>query len=281
MITKNPMQFKAIIKKKSAEKKISAQLVMQNYMLERLLERISVSKYKHNFIVKGGFLISAIVGLETRATMDLDTTIKGFTLTHESIRSIFEEICAINIEDDVKIELVDISDIREGDDYPGIRVSLKANYPPISVPLTVDVTTGDAITPREIEFTYSLLFDDRSINILTYNIETILAEKIETVLSRNIANTRPRDFYDIFVLFNLHEDKCDLKTLFQALIRTTEKRGSNKVLKIYPEIVNDIRSSEQLRKFWKKYQSEFDYAREISFDSICETIQTILDSTIV
>lgn len=148
MITKNPMQLKALIKKKAAEKNISAQLVMQNYMLERLLERISLSKYKYNFILKGGFLISAIVGLDTRATMDLDTTIKGFTLTHESIRNIFAEICAIGVADDVTFEITDISDIRGGDDYPGIRVGLKANYAQISVPLTVDVTTGDIITPE-------------------------------------------------------------------------------------------------------------------------------------
>ena len=146
MMTKNPMQLKAFIKNKAAEKHISAQLVMQNYMLERLLERISLSPYKNNFILKGGFLISAIVGLDTRATMDLDTTIKGFTLTHEAIRKIFTEICAVQIADDVQFEVVGISDIRETDDYPGIRVALKANYPPISVPLTVDVTTGDAET---------------------------------------------------------------------------------------------------------------------------------------
>ena len=136
MITKNPMQLKAYIKKKAAEKHISAQLVMQNYMLERLLERISLSPYKHNFIIKGGFLVSAIVGLDTRATMDLDTTIKGFTLTHEAILSIFKDVCAVQIDDDVQFEVVGVADIRETDDYPGIRVSLKANYPPISVPLT-------------------------------------------------------------------------------------------------------------------------------------------------
>ena len=231
MITKNPMQLKAFIKKKAAEKNISAQLVMQNYMLERLLERISLSKYKYNFILKGGFLISAIVGLDTRATMDLDTTIKGFTLTHESIRKIFGEICAVEIADDVKHELVDISDIREGDDYPGIRVALKANYPPISVPLTVDLTTGDVITPREIEYTFSLLFDDRTISILAYNLETVLAEKIETVLSRSIANTHPRDYYDIHILYALRGAECNSKTLLQALERTADKRGSRKYLK--------------------------------------------------
>ena len=143
---------------------------MQNYMLERLLERISLSPYKNNFILKGGFLISAIVGLDTRATMDLDTTIKGFTLTHEAIRKIFTDICTVQIADDVQFEVVGISDIREMDDYPGIRVGLKANYPPISVPLTVDVTTGDMITPREVEYTFSMLFDDRQISILAYNL---------------------------------------------------------------------------------------------------------------
>ena len=278
MITKNPMQLKAFIKKKAAKKNISAQLVMQNYMLERLLERISLSKYKHNFILKGGFLIAAIVGLDTRATMDLDTTIKGFTLTHESIREIFGEICAVEISDDVQFELVDISDIREADDYPGIRVTLKANYPPISVPLSVDVTTGDVITPREMEYTFSLLFDDRTISILAYNLETVLAEKIETVLSRSIANTRPRDFYDIHILYALRGMECNAKKLLQALERTADKRGSRKVLEVYPDIIAEIRASEQLRGFWKKYQRDFDYAKDISFDDACDTIQRIMDS---
>ncbi len=280
MITKNPMQLKAFIKKKAAEKNISAQLVMQNYMLERLLERISLSKYKHNFILKGGFLISAIVGLDTRATMDLDITIKGFTLTHESICEIFGEICAVEIADDVKFELVDISDIREGDDYPGIRARLKANYPPISVPLTVDVTTGDVITPREIEYTFSLLFDDRTISILAYNLETVFAEKIETVLSRSIANTRPRDFYDIHILYALRGAECNAKTLLQALERTVAKRGSRKALEAYPDIIAEIRASEQLRSFWKKYQRDYDYAKDISFDDACDTVQRIMESIV-
>lgn len=278
MITKNPMQLKAFIKKKAAGKNISAQLVMQNYMLERLLERISLSSYNHNFILKGGFLISAIVGLDTRATMDLDTTIKGFALTHESIREIFGEICAVEVADDVQFELVDISDIRDGDDYPGIRVSLKANYPPISVPLTVDVTTGDVITPREIKYTFPLLFDDRTISIFAYNLETVLAEKIETVLSRSIANTRPRDFYDIHILYALHGAECNAKTLLHALKRTADKRGSRKVLEIYPDIIAEIRASKQLRGFWKKYQRDFDYAKNISFDDACDTVQRIMDS---
>ncbi len=278
MITKNPMQLKAFIKNKAAEKHISAQLVMQNYMLERLLERISLSPYKNNFILKGGFLISAIVGLDTRATMDLDTTIKGFTLTHEAIRKIFTEICAIQIADDVQLEVVGISDIRETDDYPGIRVALKANYPPISVPLTVDVTTGDMITPREVEYTFSLLFDDRTISILAYNLETVLAEKLETVLSRNIANTRPRDYYDVHILYALRGAECDKATLRRALERTTQKRGSGTILTDYPEIMKEIRESDTLRRLWEKYSREYEYAKDIFFDDTCNTIQTIMDA---
>lgn len=272
------MQLKAFIKKKAAEKNISAQLVMQNYMLERLLERIALSKYKNNFILKGGFLISAIVGLDTRATMDLDTTVKGFALTHESIRKIFEEISTVEIADDVKFELAGISDIREGDDYPGIRVALKANYPPISVPLTVDVTTGDVITPAEIEYTFPLLFDDRTISIFAYNLETVLAEKIETVLSRSIANTRPRDFYDIHILYTLRGVECDAKMMLQALERTADKRGSRKVLEVYPDIIAEIRENKQLQGFWEKYKRDFDYAKGISFDDVCDTIQCIMKS---
>lgn len=278
MITKNPMQLKAFIKNKAAEKHISAQLVMQNYMLERLLERISLSRYKNNFILKGGFLISAIVGLDTRTTMDLDTTIKGFTLTHEAIHSIFQKICAIEIEDDVNFEIAGVSDIREGDDYPGIRIALKANYPPISVPLTVDVTTGDMITPREVEYTFSLLFDNRSISILAYNLETVLAEKIETVLSRNIANTRPRDYYDVHILYALRGAECDKTTLRHALERTTQKRGSGRIMEQYPEIMEEIRGSDQLLKLWNKYTREYEYAKDISFDDTCNTIETIMDA---
>jgi len=269
------MQLKALIKKMAAEKNISAQLVMQNYMLERLLERIALSPYRKNFIVKGGFLISAIVGLDTRATMDLDTTIKGFTLTHEIIREIFTEICSLEVEDDISFEIAGISDIREGDDYPGLRVSLKAVYPPIKGPLTVDVTTGDIITPREINFSFPLLFDDRRIGILSYNLETILAEKIETVLSRSIANTRPRDYYDIHVLYALRGLEINKDLLRLALERTTKKRGSGYILAEYPEIMQAIRKSEELRKLWEKYQKDYPYAKDISFDETCDSILAV------
>ena len=277
MITNNPMQLKAVIKKKAEENGISAQLVMQNYMMERLLERISISKYKQNFILKGGFLIAAIVGLDTRTTMDMDATIKGLSLTHDIISNIFNEICAIPIEDDVEFSILRISEIREGDIYPGLRVHLTANYPPLSVPLAVDITTGDRITPREIEYFFRLMFANRSISVLAYNLETIFAEKLETVLSRNIANTRPRDFYDIYILYSLRKSDYDRVILKQALEETTTRRGSQGILGQYSTIVKSIRENVQMREFWERYRKDFSYAANINFDDTCKTILIMMD----
>ena len=201
---KNAMQLKSTIKKISKEKGISAQLIMQNYMLERLLERISISKYQPNFILKGGFLIASIVGLDTRATMDMDATIKGLPVTEEHLLDMFTDICNIEIDDNVTFTFKSISSIRAKDEYSGYRISLTANYPPMSVPLKLDITTGDKITPREITYDFKLLLEDRTIQILSYNLETVMSEKIETVITRGDQNTRPRDFYDIYILHKLH-----------------------------------------------------------------------------
>ena len=279
MITKKPMQLKAYIKKKAEENNISSQLVMQNYMMERLLERISLSPYRKNFILKGGFLIAAIVGLNSRTTMDLDTTIKGLDLTHESIDRIFKEICAIKVEDNITFSVLRTTEIREGDDYPGLRVALEANYHPLAVPLTVDVTTGDKITPREVKRSLQLLFDDRSISVFTYNLETVLAEKIETVLSRNIANTRPRDFYDIYILTALYGQQLDIKVLEQALLETARKRNSLQILPRYRQIIQDIQASPRMRDFWEQYRERFNYVKNISFDDACKSVLLIMEST--
>ncbi|WP_197723836.1 nucleotidyl transferase AbiEii/AbiGii toxin family protein [Methylomusa anaerophila] len=270
------MQLKDLIKKEAKAKKLTAQLVMQNYMLERLLERISLSQYRSNFILKGGFLIAAIVGLDTRATMDLDTTIKGLALTEESLRAIFEEIGSIPVDDDVSFEIVSLTEIREGDVYPGLRVGLKAKYPPLDVPLSVDVTTDDKITPREVAYTFRLMFDDRTINILAYNLETVLAEKIETVLSRSIANTRPRDFYDIYILYTLRRGECNLSVLKEALANTTERRGSQHILQEHETILDAIQSSDTLQGFWNKYQQEFNYAQGIAFGDTLSCIREMI-----
>lgn len=277
MITKNSMQLKAFIKKKAAEKHITEQLVLQNYMLERLLERITLTKYQKNFILKGGFLIGAIVGLDARTTMDLDATIKGLELSHKTLRLVFEEICRVSLYDNVTFEISGIEDIRESDDYPGIRVGLKADYPPISVPLFVDVTTGDIITPGAIDYKLNLMFDERSIQVLAYNLETLLAEKLETVISRNIANTRSRDFYDIYILHHLYEKSLSSEILKKAIEETATKRGSLPAIREYGKVMQDIAASERMNGFWNKYQKDYSYAGAIKFNDICILIIDILD----
>lgn len=274
----NAMQLKAIIKNLAKEKHISAQLVMQNFMLERLLERISVSKYQHNFILKGGFLIAAMVGLDTRATMDMDATIKGLPVNEENVREMFEEICKIELDDDVTFLFRSIGEIREEDVYTGYRVSLSANYLPMSVPLKLDITTGDKITPKEIEYQFKLLLEDRSISVLAYNLETIMAEKLETVISRGDQNTRPRDYYDIYILAKLQYTNIETNALKNALDATAEKRGSTAVVKEYRKIMDTVKVSEVMHRQWNNYQKDFEYATDITFEDVCDVVVELMDS---
>ena len=274
---KNAMQLKARMKKLSKEKHISAQLLLQNYMMERLLERISQSRYKEYFIIKGGFLIAAMVGLDTRATMDIDATIKGYPVTEKTIKTMFEEICDIYIPDDIVFEFKHIGEIREGDEYTGYRVSVTANYAPMAVPLKLDITTGDVITPKEISFAYPMMLEDRTISVLAYNLETILAEKLETVISRSDQNTRPRDYYDIFILYRLWKNNVNVHNLQCALKATGEKRGSVNLLTEYKRIMEVVVNSEVMSKQWKKYQKDFAYASEVSFKDACNTVTRIMD----
>ena len=273
---KNATQLKAIIKNLAKEKHISAQLVMQNFMLERLLERISVSKYKQNYILKGGFLIAAMVGLDTRATMDMDATIKGLPVNEQTIREMFGEICRIELDDDVSFSFRSIGEIREGDEYMGYRVSLSANYPPMAVPLKLDITTGDRITPKEIEYRFKLLLEDRSISVLAYNLETIMAEKLETIISRGDQNTRPRDYYDIYILTKLQYSNINIERLKKALSATTEKRGSSIVVKDYRRIMNAVENSDIMQRQWNNYQKDFDYATDILFKDVCEAVVKLM-----
>lgn len=274
---KNAMQLKAVVKNIAAEKHISAQLVMQNYMLERLLERISLSPYRQYFILKGGFLIAAMVGLDTRATMDMDATIKGFPVNENTIRQMFEDICHVNIDDDITFSFRHIGEIREGDEYTGYRVALTANYPPLAVPLKLDITTGDKITPKEIEYQYKLMMEDRAISVLAYNFETVLAEKLETVISRGDQNTRPRDFYDVYILDKLQQHNLDQAVLKEALTATAHKRGSEAILPAYRQIMDTVKASDVMQKQWRNYQKDFDYAAGLSFDNVCNAVVAVME----
>lgn len=275
---RNAMQLKAILKNMAKEKNISAQLVLQNYMLERLLERISVSPYRDNFILKGGFLIAAMVGLDTRTTMDMDATIKGYPVNEETIHTMFEKICAIEINDDVHFVFRQIGEIREGDEYTGYRVALTAEFPPMAVPLKLDITTGDKITPKEIEYSFKLLLEERSISILAYNLETILAEKLETVITRSDQNTRPRDYYDIYILLKLQSHNINLSSLKAALDATCEKRGSKDVVSNYIFCMDIVRASSSMQEQWKTYQNEYEYAADISFNDTCDAVISVMKS---
>ena len=274
---KNATQLKAIVRNISKEKKISAHLVLQNHMLERLLERIALSQYKDNFILKGGFLIASMVGLDTRATMDMDVTIKGEPVNPENIRLMFDEIIKISVDDDISFEFKNINEIREGDDYTGYRVHLVGNFPPMAVPLKLDITTGDKITPKEIQYEYKTMFDEKSIFVLAYNLETVISEKLETILSRGDQTTRPRDYYDVYILWKLQQQNINLDHLKVALTTTANKRNSLGLMKQYQNTMSVVRGSGFMLEQWQKYQHSFDYAKEISLKETCDSVIEVMN----
>ena len=281
MKTTNEMQLKAIIKNIALKSGITPQAALQIYCLERLLERISLSSKSECFIIKGGFLISSMIGIEHRSTMDIDTTAKGFDVNHESISEIFSEICRIEIDDQLHFMFDRTEDIREADDYPGIRVFLHATYGKLNTVLTVDVTTGDSIVPSEIQYKYACIFDKKTIPIKAYPLENILAEKLETIVSRGTANSRPRDFYDLYILFSLKKDEIDWNTLHNALTATATKRGSLSLLSDYEKIIETIRADSVQNDFWKRYSSKNKFASGISFDETLEVARVILRKSLI
>lgn len=264
MRTKNAMQLKARIRNKAKEAGIPPQALMQDYLFERLLVRLSTSNWRSNVVVKGGMLISSLVGVASRTTMDPDTTVCGFTLTHASAESVFREIAALPADDDWRFEFDRTEDIRETDDYPGIRVHLKAIYPPMEVPLTIDVTTGDSITPAPIEYDYPLLFDEGSVRLKAYPLETVLAEKLEAVISRGVASARPRDFYDICTLCRLFGADCNVETLRRAVGATCDKRGSALRLSRWEQVLDEVENDGHMLAQWDKYRGRNPYAAGMS-----------------
>lgn len=275
---KNVMQLKSLIKRVAGEKHISPQLVLQNYMHERFLERVSVSEYKTHFIFKGGFLVASLVGLDTRSTMDIDATIKGYPVTEDAISQMVHNIIQINLKDDISFEVKSIQEIREGDDYSGYRVALVARYQQMAVPVKLDVTTGDKITPREISYTYRLMLEERVIDILVYNLVSILAEKLETIIARGDQSTRLRDYYDVYILLKLKSSNIDFVELSSALHATVEKRGSREVVNHYREIMKAVQGSEMMQDRWNNYSRNVGYASGIEFAEVCESVVQIFNN---
>ena len=274
----NAMQMKAYMKMEANKLSVTSAALLQNYMLERLLERISLSKYSKNFVLKGGMLISAIIGLDSRSTMDMDTTLRNLPLSEELLLKAFEEIFLIYIDDGIAFKFTKTEPIREDDAYGGFRVSLIARYDTISAPLKIDITTGDAITPREIDFTYQLMFQENEISVLAYPIETILAEKYETIIRRSVLNTRIRDYYDLHVLYRLKSAQINIQTLRQAITMTAVKRKSLNLLLQYEQVIQSISIDPQLERLWKVYQKEYVYAADISYADLMGTLHVFSDT---
>lgn len=270
------MSLKARIRNIAKQKNIPAQVILQNFMFERLLVRLSASEYKEKFVLKGGMLVAAILGLDNRATMDLDTTLKNLPLTPEAIRSALEQIFAIPMDDGVVFEIGTISPIREDDIYGGYRVAINAKFDTLLTPLTIDVSTGDAITPHAIPYQFTEIFDDeKSFELWAYNIETVLAEKVETILRRGVFNTRPRDFYDAYILATTQT--FDKAVFSEALAATAAHRGTAEQITDVPEILHNIETSPALRNMWEKYRKQFAYAEGIAYEMIMESIMMLLE----
>lgn len=271
----NANSFKAKIKNISKDKGIPAQQVQQHYLIEQVLKLISTSSYRDSFIVKGGYLIGQMIGLDKRTTMDLDVTLKGTEMSRENLIHIFEEILCSKT-DGFSFSVDKLEPIRQEDEYGGFSLKLNATFDTLKEVVFIDITTGDKITPREITYSMTSIFTNESIKIWTYNLETVLAEKLETIISRGLASTRPRDRYDLFTLYKLRKEEINLEVLKNALENTAEKRKSKDTIYNWEEQVRGIEISDYQKELWIRYQRQFKYAKDISFDNSVQVIREIM-----
>ena len=272
---KNRDSLKAKASNLSKKTNLPNKYLIQNFMFEALLKRISKSKYKDKFIIKGGLLLSSIFGVNLRSTMDLDTTIKGLPLDRETITKVINEIINIDVEDNVKLEIENIKDIREEELYSGFEVNLKAEFDGLKTNLMIDITTGDVITYKEVEFKYNTIFDNETINIMTYNYETIIAEKFESIISRNIDNTRMKDYYDLYMFVNLKWNDINKDTLRKAIINTSKARETLDYIDNANKYIELISDDSRLKSLWNSYQNNYEYAKDIEFVDTINAIKGI------
>lgn len=250
--------------------------ILQRYMFERVLERISVSKYQDNFILKGGLLLSAMFGIDNRMTKDMDATINGIDVSKDKMLKVLNEILSINLNDGVKFDVIDITDIREDDEYGGNKYHIVGKLQSLKVNLEIDISTGDKVTPKELKYKYPLIFEDRTIMISSYNIETILAEKIETILRRGTFNSRMKDFYDIYYFLTKLRKDIDINILKKAVDNTFTKRNSFEYLSDYEQIIDSIIGNERIEKLWNIYSNKYKYAKGIDINEILNLLKDII-----
>lgn len=272
---KNKDSLKVKVSNLALSTNIPNKYLIQSFMFEALLKRISASKYKDKFIIKGGLLLSSIFGVNLRSTMDLDTTIKGLPLDRTTITKVVNEIISIDLKDNIKLEIENIKDIREEELYSGFNINLKAEFDGLRTNLMIDITTGDVITYKEVQFEYKTLFDNEIVNIMTYNYETIIAEKFEAIISRNIDNTRMKDYYDLYMFVNLKWNDIDKTILRKAIFNTSEKRETLNYIENADKYIELINEDSKLKSLWKNYQNNYAYAKDISFENTIAAIKVI------
>ena len=270
-------QLKGRIKNLAKENNADPRLLMRLYMMERFIERASVSKYKDNFIIKGGILVTSLVGISLRSTLDIDSTIKNQSISENDAKRMIDDICKIDVGDGVSFEVKDSSTIMDEMEYPGIRFTLNVIMDGLITPIKIDISTGDVITPRAIEYQYNFLLEDRTAILLSYNLETILAEKLQAILNRELLNTRMRDFYDIYVLFSMYENTINVDVLKEAFYATCKKRNSINLIKNRNLLINTISNSDVLENRWNEYQKKFAYVQGISYEDTINNIKILLD----
>ena len=280
MIIKTSRQLKDKVSNLSGNDSKKAQTLIRKYMMERFLARISHSKYKNNFILKGGMLVSALVGVESRATMDIDTTVRMLPLTKDNAIEVIAEIMKIDLDDDIFYEIKKVEDIMEEHDYSGVRFTISVTLEKLRDTIKIDISTGDEITPSAIEFSYPMMFDDERINIWSYNLETMLAEKLETVIARSTLNTRMRDFYDIHILWSEKVNMINIETLRRAIINVARKRETLELFDTMDEILDDIVESDYLRNNWSNYRKGSYYVGDLEWADVLETTVNILKNEI-
>lgn len=273
----NAAKLKAAIKKIACESGVTAQGVLQKYVLERFLCRLAKSDYRTNFILKGGFLTSSLVGVAKRTTMDIDATATGFSVDPSTLKEALLSICSEDLQDGFTFLLDRIEDIREKDSYPGLRAYMMASFAPMTVPFYVDVTVGDAITPKPVLQLFWSMFDDGDYELLAYNLETLLAEKLDTILSRGVLNTRPRDFYDIDLLWSRYKKSMDKEVFTKALHNTMSSRGNLMLLDRFEEIMDEVKSDEKMKQRWESYQKEYAFAAGRTFLEVCDSALELLN----
>ena len=272
---KTPEQLKGSIRSMAAKKNLRAQEVLQMFLFERILERLAISKYHNNFILKGGLLISSMIGISERTTMDMDTTVRGIQMEEDEIVAAVNEILAVDIGDGITFEYKGIEPIREEDAYNNFRVHLRAKYGKIDSPMKIDITTGDVITPAAIQYDFPMLFDDKTVSVMAYTLETVLAEKYETIIRRNIGTTRARDFYDLHTLYRSRRNEIRPEFLKAAVAHTAQKQDSVDDIHDWKDIMTDIRKEPALFRLWDNYVADNKYISELAFHEVLDTVDEV------